>query len=137
MKIHTPEGQYGQVVIFLHRAATHLPQFASSRRKPCDPAACPRASKLLGTAVTTNQQVGSNLLAETHPPTPRDPIEGLESVEGMLSDTIKVYEHAKHPRRTTPPSPCIPLGLQNAAHAAFRHIKRKIEIESGHNTSHR
>jgi hypothetical protein len=43
-----------------------------------------------GNAVTSNQQIGTNLLAETHPPTPSDLIAGLNRVEGMLSDTIKV-----------------------------------------------
>jgi hypothetical protein len=32
----------------LHRTATPLPQTASSRRKPCDPATRPPALKLLG-----------------------------------------------------------------------------------------
>jgi hypothetical protein len=57
------------------------------------------------TTVTTNQQVRSDLMAETHPPTPRDMITGLDHVKHMLSDTIKVFERAKRPRRTPPPSP--------------------------------
>jgi hypothetical protein len=86
--------------------------------------------------VTSNQEVESDLLAETHPPTPRDLIARLDHVEGMLSNMIKVCECAKCPCRTTPPSPHMPLSLRNAAHAASRYIKRKIQIESGPNTPH-
>jgi hypothetical protein len=32
-------------------------------------------------AVTSNQQIGRNLLTETHPPTPSDLIEGIDRVE--------------------------------------------------------
>jgi hypothetical protein len=90
-----------------------------------------------GTAVTANQQVGSDLLAETHPPTPRDLIAGLNHVEDMLSDMIKVCEHVKRPHRTPAPSPHMPLGLRNAAHAASQYMKNKIEIESGPKIPHR
>jgi hypothetical protein len=57
------------------------------------------------TAATSTQQVESDLLAETHQLTPRDLIVGLDHVEGMLSDTIKVCKSVKRPRRTTPPPP--------------------------------
>jgi hypothetical protein len=87
------------------------------------------------TAATSTQQVESDLLAETHQLTPRDLIVGLDHVEGMLSDTIKVCESVKRPRRTTPPPPRMPLGLRNAANAASRHMKKKIQIESWSNTS--
>jgi hypothetical protein len=46
-----------------------------------------------GNAVTSNQHVGTHLLVETHPPTPHDLIVGLDRVEGMLSDMIKVCEN--------------------------------------------
>jgi hypothetical protein len=83
-------------------------------------------------AVTSNQQVGIDLLTETHPPAPSDLIAGLDRVEGMLSDTIKVCEHVKRPRRTSPSSSSsMPLCLRNAAHVASRYMKPKIQIESG------
>jgi hypothetical protein len=69
------------------------------------------------TTTTTSQQVESNLLAETHPPTPRDLIAGLDRVESMLSNTIKVCESVKRSHRTTSPPPCMPLGLRTAARA--------------------
>jgi hypothetical protein len=78
------------------------------------------------TVVTSNQQVESDLLAETHPPTPRDLIAGLDRIESILSDTIKVCKCAKHPRETTSPSLCMPLGLWNTAPTASRHMKKKI-----------
>jgi hypothetical protein len=86
------------------------------------------------TAITSNQQVKSDLLAETHSPTRRDLIPGLDHVKDMLSDMVKVYERVKRPRRTTPPSPPMPLDLWNTAHAVYRHMKKKILIESGSNS---
>jgi hypothetical protein len=80
-------------------------------------------------AATSNQQIGTNLLTETNQPTPSDLIAGIDRVEGMLSDTIKVCERVKHPRRT-PSSSSIPLGLWNAAHVASRYMMCKIPIES-------
>jgi hypothetical protein len=61
---YTPSGQDGQVVIYLHRAATRLPQSASSRRKPHHPAACPRTSKHLGIKASRRTQIPF-LLAES------------------------------------------------------------------------
>jgi hypothetical protein len=78
-----------------------------------------------GNAVTTNNQFGTDLSSETHPPTPSDLIAGIHRVESMLSDTIKICEHAKRPRMTSSTS-SMPLGLRNAAHVASRDIKRKI-----------
>jgi hypothetical protein len=46
-----------------------------------------------GNAVTTNQQIETDLSKKTHPPTPSDLIAGIDCVEGMLSDTIKVCAH--------------------------------------------
>jgi hypothetical protein len=83
-----------------------------------------------GNAVTTDQQIGIDLLTETHPPTPSDLIIGIDRVEGMLSDTIKVCEHIKRPRRISSSS-SMPLGLRNATHVASRYMKRKIQIEFG------
>jgi hypothetical protein len=68
-------------------------------------------------AVTADQQIGADLLTETHPTTPRDPIVGIDRVEGMLSDTIKVCERVKRPRMTSSPS-SMPLGLRNTARVA-------------------
>jgi hypothetical protein len=82
-----------------------------------------------GNAVTKDQQIGTDLLIETHPPTPSDLIAGIDRVEGMLSNTIKVCERDKHHRRTSSPS-SMPLGLHNVVHIASRYMKRKIQIES-------
>jgi hypothetical protein len=86
-----------------------------------------------GNAVTTNQRVETDLSSETHPPTPSDLITRINCVEGMLSDTIKVYEHVKRPRTTSSPS-SMPLGLHNVARVASIFLKRKIQIESGPKT---
>jgi hypothetical protein len=82
-----------------------------------------------GNAVTADQQIGTDLLTETHPPTPSDLIAGIGRVEGMLSDMIKVCERVKRPRRTSSSS-SMPLGLRNTAHVASLYMKRKIQIES-------
>jgi hypothetical protein len=87
-------------------------------------------------AVTTDQQIGTDLLTEGHPPTPSDLIAGIDRVEGMLSDTIKICERVKHPHAISSPS-SMPLGLRNAAHVASRYMKRKIQIESGPNSQDR
>jgi hypothetical protein len=91
------------------------------------PAAC---LVIEGNTVTTNQQIKTDLSKKTHPPTPSDLIAGIDHVEGMLSNTIKVCEHVKRPR-TTPLTSSMPLGLRNAAHVASRYMKHKIQIESG------
>jgi hypothetical protein len=82
-----------------------------------------------GNAVTTNQQIETDLSKKTHPPTPSDLLAGIDHVEGMLSDTIKVCERVKQPR-TTPSTSSTPLGLRNASHVASRYMMRKIQIES-------
>jgi hypothetical protein len=102
-------------------------------QKSTTPAAC---LVIEGNAVTDDQQIGTNLLTETHPPTPSNLISRIDRVEGMLSDTIKVCERIKRPRRTSPSS-SMPLGLRNAAHVASRYMKRKIRIESGPKTPDR
>jgi hypothetical protein len=86
-----------------------------------------------GNTVISDQQIGTDLLIETHPPTPSDLIAGMDRVEGMLSDTIKVCECVKRPRRTSSSS-SMPLGLRNTAHVASCCMKRKIQIESGPKT---
>jgi hypothetical protein len=78
-----------------------------------------------GNTVTADQQIGADQLTETHPPSPSDLIAGIDCVEGMLSDTIKVCERVKRPRTTSSPS-SMPLGLRNAAHIASRYMKPKI-----------
>jgi hypothetical protein len=97
--------------------------FFSMLAKSTAPPAC---LVIESNAVTSNQQVGTDLLAETHPPTPSDLIAGLDRVEGMLSDTLKVCECVKRPRRTPPSSSSMPLGLWNATHVASRYMKHKI-----------
>jgi hypothetical protein len=107
--------------------------FGSMPAKSTTPAAC---LAIEGNAVTTDQQIGTDLLTETHPPTPSDLIAGIDRVEGMLSDTIRVSERVKCPRKTSSPF-SMPLGLRNAAHVASRYMKRKIQIEFGPKTQDR
>jgi hypothetical protein len=114
-------------VIFLESMADFLAnpidtRFGSMPAKSTTPAAC---LVIEGNVVTTDQQTGTDLLTETHPPTPTDLIAGINRVKGMLSDTIKVCERVKRPRRTSSSS-STPLGLHNVAHVAFRYMKRKI-----------
>jgi hypothetical protein len=72
-----------------------------------------------GNAVTTNQQIETDLSKKTHPPTPSDLIAGIGHVGDTTSDTIKVYEHVKRPRMT-PSTSSMPLVLRNAARVASR-----------------
>jgi hypothetical protein len=69
-----------------------------------------------GNAVTADQQIGTDLLKETHPPTHCDLLAGIDHVEGMLSDIIKIYECIKCPRVTLPElfndNKSLPLPLQ-------------------------
>jgi hypothetical protein len=89
-----------------------------------------------GNAVTTDRQIGIDLLTETHPLTPSDLIAGIDRVEGMLSNTIKVCERVKRSHKTSLSS-SMPLGLRNAAHAASGYIKCKIQIKSEPKTQDR
>jgi hypothetical protein len=107
--------------------------FSSMPAKSIAPAAC---FVIEGNAVTIDQQIRTDLLTETHPPTPSDLIAGIDRIEGMLSDMIKVCERVKRPRRTSSSS-STPLGLRNAAHVASRYMKRKIQIESEPHTQDR
>jgi hypothetical protein len=107
--------------------------FGSMLVKSTTPATC---LVIEGNAVTADQQIETALLTETHPPTPCDLIAGIDRVEGMLSDTIKVCERIKRPRTTSSPS-SMPLDLCNVAHIASHYIKRKILIESGAKTQDR
>jgi hypothetical protein len=119
-------------VIFLESLANFLAnpvdiRFGSMPAKSTSPAA---RLVIEGNTVTTDQQIETDLSSESHPPTPNNLIAGIDRVEGMLSDTIKVCERVKRPRRTSSSS-SMPLGLWNAAHVTSRYIKRKIQIESG------
>jgi hypothetical protein len=89
-----------------------------------------------GNAVTTDQQIKTDLSSETHPPTPNDLIVVIDHVEGILSNTIRIFERVKRPHVTSSPS-SMPLGLRNAAHMASRYMKHKIQIESGPKTQDR
>jgi hypothetical protein len=125
-------------VIFLESMADILANpidicFGVMPAKSTAPATC---LVIEGNTVTSDQQIGTDLLTETHPPTPSDLIAGIDRVEDMLSDTIKVCEHAKRPRRTSSSSSML-LGLRNAPHVASRYMKRKIQIESGPKTPNR
>jgi hypothetical protein len=61
--------------------------FGSMLATSTAPAAC---LVIEGNTVTINQQIETDLLKKSHPPTPSDLIAGIDRVEGMLSDTIKV-----------------------------------------------
>jgi hypothetical protein len=65
--------------------------FGSMPTTSTAPAAC---LVIEGTAVTTNQQIETDLSKKTHPPTPSDLIAGIDRVGDMISDTIKVCERA-------------------------------------------
>jgi hypothetical protein len=97
-------------------------RFGSMPSEPTTPAA---RLVIEGNAVTTDQQIETDLSSDSHPPTPSDLIAGINRVEDMLSKTIKVCERIKRPRRTSSSS-SIPLGLRNATHLASRYMKRKI-----------
>jgi hypothetical protein len=87
------------------------------------PAAC---LIIEGNTVTSDQQVRTDLLAETHPPTPHDLIAGLDRVEDMLSNMIKVRECAKRPRTTSTPPPLMPHGTPT--HCSYDHPGETFEI---------
>jgi hypothetical protein len=108
-------------------------RFSSTPTKSTAPAAC---LVIEGNAVTSNQQIETDLSSESHSPTPSDLIAGINRVEGMISDMIKVCERVKRPCKTSSSS-SMPLGLRNAAHVASRYMKRKIQIESGPKTQDR
>jgi hypothetical protein len=119
-------------IIFLESMADFLANpvdicFGSMLTTSTAPVAC---LVIEGNAVTTDQQIKTDLSKETHPPTPSDLIAGIDRFEGMLSDVIKVCESIKRPRMT-PSTSIMPLGLRNAARVASRYMKRKIQIESG------
>jgi hypothetical protein len=104
--------------------------FGSMSATSTAPSAC---LVIEGNAVTTDQQIKIDLSKKTHPPTPSDLIAGIDRVEGMLSDIIKVCERVKRPHTTSLPS-SMSLGLRNAARVASHYMKRKIQIESGLNS---
>jgi hypothetical protein len=107
--------------------------FGSLSAKSTTPAVC---LVIEGNTVTTDRQIGTDVLTETHSPTPSNLIARIDRVEGLLSDTIKVCERIKHPRRTSSSS-SMPLGLCNTAHVASHYMKRKILVESGPKTPDR
>jgi hypothetical protein len=101
--------------------------FGSMPATSTAPAAC---LVIEGNAVTTNQQIETDLLKKSHPPTPSDLTARIDRVGDMISDTTEVCERVKRPR-TIPLTSSMPLGLRNAARIASRYMKRKIHIESG------
>jgi hypothetical protein len=101
--------------------------FGSMLARSTAPAAC---LVIEGNAVSTNQQIETDLSKKPHPPTPSDLIAGIDRVGDMISDTIKIYEHAKRPC-TTPSTSSMPLDLRNVARVASCYMKRKTQIESG------
>jgi hypothetical protein len=60
-----------------------------------------------GNTVSTDQQIETDLSSESHPPTPSDLITGIDRVEGMLSDTIKIFERVKRPRMSSSTPACL------------------------------
>jgi hypothetical protein len=78
-----------------------------------------------GNAISTNQQIETDLSKKPHPPTPSDLIAGIDCVEDMISDTIKICEHAKRPCPTTSTS-YMPPRQRDAALVASRYMKRRI-----------
>jgi hypothetical protein len=104
--------------------------FGSMPATSTTPAAC---FVIESNMVTADQQIEADLLTETHPPTPSNLIAGINHVEGMIFDTIKVCECVKHPRVTSSTS-SMPLGLRYTARLASRYMKRKFQIESGPKT---
>jgi hypothetical protein len=107
--------------------------FRSMPTESSAPAAC---IVIEGNTVSTDQQIETDLSSESHPPTPSDLITGIDRVEGMLFDTIKIFERVKRPRMSSS-TPSMPLGFRNAAHVASRYMKCKIQIESGPKTQDR
>jgi hypothetical protein len=71
--------------------------FGSMPATSTAPAAC---LFIEGNTVSTNQQIKTDLSKKPHPPTPSDLITGINRVGDMISDTIKICEHAKHPCMT-------------------------------------
>jgi hypothetical protein len=100
---------------------------------PAESIAPPACLVIEGNAVATDQQIETDLSSESHPPTPSDLIAGINCIEDMLPNTIKVCERIKRPRRTSSPS-SMPLGLRTAAHVASHYMKHKIQIKSGPKT---
>jgi hypothetical protein len=118
-------------VIFLESMADFLANpadicFGSVPATSTAPTAC---LVIEGNAVSTNQQIETDLLKKTHPPTPSDLIAGIDRVGDMISDTIKICEHAKRPRMT-PSTSSMPLGLRNAARVASRYMKPRSNLDS-------
>jgi hypothetical protein len=101
--------------------------FGSMPATSTAPAAC---LVIEGNTVSTNQQIQIDLSKKPHPPTPSDLIAGIDRVGDMISDTIKICEHAKRPC-TTPSTSSMPLGLRNAARVASRYMNHNTQIESG------
>jgi hypothetical protein len=95
--------------------------FGSMPTTSTAPAAC---LVIEGNAVSTNQQIETDLSKKPHPPTPSDLIAGIDHVGDMISDTIKICEHAKRPC-TTPSTSSMPLGLRNAARVASRYMNAR------------
>jgi hypothetical protein len=108
-------------------------RFGSMPAESTAPAAC---LVIEGNAVTTDQQIETDLSSESQPPTPSDLIAGINRVEDMLSNTIKVCKRIKRPHRTSSLS-SMPFVLRNAAHVASRYMKCKTQIESGPKTQDR
>jgi hypothetical protein len=82
-------------------------RFGLMSSEPTAPAAC---LVIEGNAVATDQRIEIDLSSNSHPPTLSDLTAGINRVEDMLSNTIKVCERIKCPRRTSCSS-SMPVGL--------------------------
>jgi hypothetical protein len=88
-----------------------------------------------GNVVTADQQIRTDLLKETHPPTPSDLIAGIDCVEGMIRHNQGLRMRQTPSDNLVPSS--MPLGLRNASQVASRYMKRKLQIKSRPNSQDR
>jgi hypothetical protein len=79
-------------------------RFGSMPAKSTAPTAC---LVIEGNAVSTDQQIETDLLPETHPSTPSDLITGIKSVEGMLSTRSKSANASNALARPRHPPACL------------------------------
>jgi hypothetical protein len=108
-------------------------RFGSMPAESTAPSAC---LVIEGNAVTIDKEIEIDLSPESQPPTPSDLIAGINRVEDILSNTIKICKRIKRSHRTSSPS-SMPFVLCNAAHVASRYMKCKTQIESGAKTQDR
>jgi hypothetical protein len=79
-------------------------RFGSMPAESNAPAAC---LVIEGNTVTTNHQIETVLSSESHPPTPSDLIAGINCVEDMLCNTIKVWNASSALAEPLRPPACL------------------------------